>query len=272
MTLLLTGASGYVGSRVAIHLDAAGVQWEKLSCRLEKLNPGSLSHEIVIHCAGALRRRTDQLVSANVEGTAALAEAVPEGARIIFVSSRSVYPCNGHRLVHEGDSENPWDDYGASKLAAERILRASRHRVAIVRAGGVFGHPHRTGNFLDRAVDLALAGQSIDLATPSRQEDYVAVDWLAEVLVHAALEGTLDGETVHAAGHARNLDDILYAMDRALRAVAGRSATINRRDLPIPTTPVLAPGRILHMPEFPPQPADPDVFAGMIRARMELAR
>ena len=269
MSLLLTGASGYLGSRISLNLERAGVAWEALQCRLETLSVGSLKHRVVIHCAGALRNRPDQLQPSNVDGTRALVRALPTGARVVFVSTRSVYPLNHHALTHEGDPVGPWDGYGSSKLAAEQILLASPHKVAVVRTAAIFGHPTRNSTFLDRAVDLAITDQPIDLATPSRLEDYLAVDWLADALVRAALDGSIDGKIVHAAGPPRSLDDIFRSLDCALRDAAARPIRIHLRELPVPATPVLGPGRLAELLTLPPPPTDHAVFTAMINARLK---
>jgi nucleoside-diphosphate-sugar epimerase len=252
MDVLLTGAGGYVGSRVGALLTAQGISWRGLEGRLEELPPRSLEAASVIHCAGALRRReTDRpgaLEAANVEGTRRLCAGLCRPTRIVFVSSRSVYGLNGHQLVDEETSPAPFDAYGRSKLAAERVLRDSPHQVAVVRAAGVFGHPERPGIFLDHALDRAIAGRAIPLAEPDRLEDYVPVNWLAEVLAAAAITGKADGQVLHAAGPARRV---------ALEPV----------QLPVPETVLLGGGALQACLALRPVPEDEAVFAAMIAGR-----
>lgn len=265
--LLLTGHTGYLGSRVAYALDAMGHSWTGLNGRLGDLQPRSIEFDAVIHCAGALRNRPAELSSANTEGTRKLIESLRSPARIIFVSSRSVYPLKGHRLVDESEEVAPFDDYGRSKLEAETLLRSSPHRVAILRSSGIFGHPTRTGIFLDKALDLALAGQPITLATPDRLEDYVPVDWLADALIKAALAGSADGQTLNLGGPPRSLASILGALDQAVRLSGRPGCSIQPKDLPVPDYPMLDSTQAISALGLPAYPDDRAVFAAMIHAR-----
>lgn len=267
MRLLLTGHTGYLGSRVAHALESSGQPWSALPARMGELQPDSLDFDAVIHCAGALRNRPADQASANADGTRCLVAALRSPARVIFVSSRSVYPLAGHRLVGEAEPVAPFDDYGRSKLEAETILRASRHKVAILRSSGIFGHPTRTGIFLDKALDLALAGQPITVATPDRLEDYVAVDWLAHALVKAALTGLVDGQTFNLGGQPRSLADILSSLDAAMRQAGRAGCLLPTKELPLPGYPLLDSTRALAALGLPSYPPDLAVFATMIAAR-----
>jgi nucleoside-diphosphate-sugar epimerase len=271
MDVLLTGAGGYVGSRVGALLTAQGISWRGLEGRLEELPPRSLEAASVIHCAGALRRRETHrpgaLEAANVEGTRRLCAGLCRPTRIVFVSSRSVYGLNGHQLVDEETSPAPFDAYGRSKLAAERVLRDSPHQVAVVRAAGVFGHPERPGIFLDHALDRAIAGRAIPLAEPDRLEDYVPVNWLAEVLAAAAITGKADGQVLHAAGPARSLHGVVAALGRAIEAGLGRRVALEPVQLPVPETVLLGGGALQACLALRPVPEDEAVFAAMIAGR-----
>lgn len=268
MDVLLTGSTGYLGSRVAARLDALGLPWRPLACRLEQLVPSSLVADSVIHCAGALRSRPDQLHAANAEGTQRLVAALAKPTRVVYVSSRSVYPHNGHRLADERSPVGPFDDYGRSKLEGEAALSASHHPFVILRASGIFGHPSRTGIFLDRALDLALAGQPVTLASPDRDEDYVDVDWLAALLVRAAVDGGLDGHTLNAGGPPRSLASTLSAMAEAVLAAGRPAPTIQSKELPLPATVLLDSSRLTALASPPPHPSDREIFSRMIPARL----
>lgn len=269
MGLLLTGASGYIGSRVAAALDRDGIAWQPLRGRLEDLDPGTLAADVVIHCAGALRSRPAQLASANTLGTARLAAALRDPARIVFLSTRSVYPLNGHAVVDERVPPAPFDEYGRTKLAAEEALRRSRHQVVLLRVCGVFGHPERNGVFLDRAVDLALAGEAVPVASPDRLEDHVAVDWLADAVIRAAHTPDTRGRVLNVAGPARSLDGTLAALGRAVSAVTGRRMRSVPTPLPVPATPLLDAGRATDLLGLPPHPSDDDVFRVLVSARSD---
>jgi nucleoside-diphosphate-sugar epimerase len=267
MDILLTGATGYIGSRVAAALDAAAIDWKPLATRLERIVPRSLRCDAAIHCAGALRARKGQEYVVNAHGTATLVKGMARGTRIVFVSSRSVYPRNGHVPVDESASAKPFDDYGASKLAAERVLMGSEHRVAIFRSAGVFGHPTRAGTFPDHALERALRNEAITVATPDRHEDYVAVDWLAEILARAAVDGAADGAILNVAGPGRPLRSMIDALVEVVTACCDSRPTLNEAALPLPTYPLLDTRALHERLHPPPHPSDQLTYRNMVAAR-----
>ncbi len=272
MEIVLTGSTGYLGSRVAARLDHLGLPWRSLGCRLEQLAPASLAADCIIHCAGALRNRPDQLHAANAEGTRRLVAGLAKPTRIVYVSTRSVYPHNGHRPVDEQAAVGPFDDYGRSKLEGEAAIVAAGHPYAILRSSGIFGHPSRTGIFLDRALDLALAGQPVTLASPDRDEDYIDVDWLAAILGRAATEGALDNQVLNAGGPPRSLGETLSAMADAVIAAGRPAPTIAREELPLPATVVLDSSQLTALVPSPPHPSDREIFSRMIPSRLRGAK
>ena len=268
MEIVLTGSTGYLGSRVAARLDLLGLPWRTLSQRLGHLKPRSVSADCVIHCAGALRNRPDQLHAANAEGTRRLVASLSRSARIVYVSTRSVYPRNGQQLVDERAPVGPFDEYGRSKLEGEVAVVESGHPFAILRSSGIFGHPARSGIFLDRALDLALDGKPVTLASPDRDEDYVFVDWLAEMLVSAAVEGSLDGQVLNAGGPPRSLASTLSAMAEAVVRAGFAMPVIESKQLPLPTTALVNSARLASLCCVSPHPSDGDVYDRMIAGRI----
>lgn len=98
---------------------------------------GSVRPDIVVHSAAALRDEAwSHLSSSNIVGTATLIEAiaarVPK-ARLVLVSSGSVYGAADRVRLREVDRCRPLDDYAMSKYFAEGLARiaAGRHGVAM---------------------------------------------------------------------------------------------------------------------------------------------
>jgi len=268
MKILLTGSTGYLGSRVAARLRATGVAWEPLAVRLGEIAPASLDCDAVIHCAGALRNRPEHHVSVNADGTARLMSGLVRAARVVFVSTRSVYAL-GERDIPLGAPTAPFDSYGESKLAAEVAIRAAGWPHVIVRACGIFGHPERSGIFPDHALDRVLRGEVLKISSADPEVDYMSVDWLAELLVSAAMATDEESGVVHAMGPRRRISAMVTAMGEALRSLEKAEPVIARVAMPETGYPFMEPGGIPPHWRVPPHPGDADIFAAMIRGRTQ---
>lgn len=146
MNILLTGATGKVGSRLAKRLAnrpdhlralvrdrtraadlvASGielVQGDLLDAA--SLNAAVRGVDAIIHCAAFFRGATpEQAHAVNQVGTQMLADAARFAGvrRFIFLSTGLVYGSTGGRLASEDDDCAPTAAYPASKLTAERLL------------------------------------------------------------------------------------------------------------------------------------------------------
>ncbi|HET8892709.1 MAG TPA: NAD-dependent epimerase/dehydratase family protein [Gaiellaceae bacterium] len=214
-TAAVTGARGYVGSRVAAALRAAGWQVRELTrsdASLEEgARPGGLDGaDLAVHCAWSFAARGRREVTrVNVAGSIRLLDqaAAAGVAHQVWVSSLSAFP--GCRSV-----------YGQAKLAVEEHARSLGG--VVVRPGLVWG-PGAGGmvGALDRAarrlpVIPALAG-----------EVYVAhAEDLGALVAHLGDAEPPPGPVVAAARTPVSTSAIL----RALAARAGRTPRV----LPVP--------------------------------------
>lgn len=169
MNVLVTGATGKVGSRLSKRLAQRGDRVRALvrdvtraadlreaGIELAKgdlLDTDSLAAAVrgvdaVIHCAAFFRGATpEQAHEVNDLGTQHLATAARAAAvkRFVFTSTGLVYGSNGGRLAREDDPCAPTAAYPVSKLAAERFLLASEGLdVRVLRLPFVYGDgdPH----------------------------------------------------------------------------------------------------------------------------------
>lgn len=148
MNILVTGATGKVGSRLARRLAAGGDTVRALVrdeararaqlgaaiqlARGDLLEPSTLAAAVegvdaVVHCAAFFRGATaEQAHATNDVGTRHLAEAARAAGvrRFVFTSTGLVYGPTGGRLAHEQDACAPVAAYPVSKLAAEGYLLA----------------------------------------------------------------------------------------------------------------------------------------------------
>lgn len=147
MNILVTGATGKVGSRLSPRLAERGHRVRALVRDLARaaplreagielvegdlLQPDSLAVAVrgvdaIAHCAAFFRGATaEEAHAVNDRGTQHLAHAARDGGvkRFVFTSTGLVYGPTGGRLAHEDDACTPSDNaYPRSKLAAEEFL------------------------------------------------------------------------------------------------------------------------------------------------------
>ena len=169
MNILITGATGKVGSRLARRLAQRGDHVRALvrdAARAADLREAGIELvqgdlldadslvaavrgvEAVVHSAAFFRGATpEQAHAVNDLGTRHLAHAARAGAvrRFLFTSTGLVYGSNGGRLAREDDPCAPTAAYPVSKLAAERFLLAVEALdVRVLRLPFVYGDgdPH----------------------------------------------------------------------------------------------------------------------------------
>jgi nucleoside-diphosphate-sugar epimerase len=226
MKVLLTGASGLVGSHVLDHLVQAGVpvrlllrrssprQWVAAHLPKVEVHEGALdapetlgaalegiTH--VIHCAGATKALDREgYFRVNHAGTLNLVAAINRQAsqvqRLVHVSSLAVTgPATAARPARETDPPRPLTDYGQSKLAAEQVVREQcRVPAVILRPPGVYGP--RDGEFfkLFKAVQRGL----LPCFGGGRQQlSLVYAPDLAAAIVHCLTQEGAVGQVFHVA-------------------------------------------------------------------------
>ena len=167
MKILVTGATGKVGSRFVPRLIEKGYEVTILVRDAAKAIPGAkvvvgdlydpntlppavAGMDAVIHLAALFRTFTDNegIVKTNHTGTVALAQAaIAAGVkRFVFVSTSNVYGSGYGHPAKEDDIVNINDPraYSSSKIAAEQALLKLELDVRVLRLGFVYGDqdPH----------------------------------------------------------------------------------------------------------------------------------
>ena len=168
MRVLITGASGFLGSHVAEQLVESGHQVRCLVRRSSQV--AHLSHpaielaygtvdaadslpaamqdvDAVVHCAGVVKaRNADEFDAVNHQGTRNLLEATERHApgvrRFVHVSSAAIMGAGAEGRPHRRDTvANPSTEYGRSKLAAEGAARAFADRlpITVLRPPAIYG-------------------------------------------------------------------------------------------------------------------------------------
>ena len=168
MKALVTGGSGFIGSRLISFLAEKGVSVRVLlrkSSKIDHLSGVSLERvygdlgdekslreavagvDVIFHLAAVLAgNRSSDYFTANSSGTVNIMKAVlsanPSLRRFVFVSSLAAGgPSLSSRARSESDDDQPVSHYGKSKLAAEKAIEPffSQVPVAIIRPPLVYG-------------------------------------------------------------------------------------------------------------------------------------
>ncbi len=168
MKVLVTGASGFLGSHVAERLTKAGHEVRALVRKtsnrtfLETLPGVELAYgsvedfarvseavkgvDAIVHSAGIVKARSKaEYATTNVEGTKNLLEAAkkhaPNLTRFVHVSSLEAAGPSSDGLPVLVSQESPCTEYGRSKLLAEKACLAFKDdlKVTILRPTAIYG-------------------------------------------------------------------------------------------------------------------------------------
>ncbi len=240
--ILLTGASGFVGRFLALHLDGSrlrtygrspieGIDWVKgdLS-REDDYSNALVDIDVVIHLAGVSSADgvdTDELISINVDATLNLAFAAREAGvkRFIFMSSAKVFgDVSEYGGFDETAQKSPTDAYGYSKsLAEDRLvsdLCLSGMDVIIVRSPVVYG-PGVTGNF-GALLKLARLNVPLPFGDASAGRSVIYIGNLIDFLKYVAEADSVASGIYHVSDEDVPSFSQLVVLIRNVRSKRGR--------------------------------------------------
>jgi len=257
MKVLLTGASGFLGRRVADLVVAGGHDVVSIGrsvpdqpgrdaihfIRADLTDAGDVRRaaaeagdvDSIIHLAAMVPKNAGQDEAAtafatNVMGTVHVFGAFGRaGQANIVASTAEVYGLpEGHDKLREEREPRPLSWYGASKVAAEIYCRTleghDQMRIAILRFTVLYG----AGDTIERAIPNfvrnAVRGEPIGIFGGEELRDYLHVDDAAQAVIVAS-EHRLSGTYNVGSGQGVAVRD---AADAVLR-IAGGSSTLEQR-------------------------------------------
>jgi UDP-glucose 4-epimerase len=212
--IVVTGASGLVGSRLLPRLVAAGydcfalVRGKEVPAGVTAVQGDLFDQETlqeavkeavaVIHLAAVFRSPdTDLIWKTNLEGTRHLIDAVKSNApdaRFIFASTSHVYGKDNPHPGREDDVLHPQHAYPASKVAAEDQLRESGLNWSVLRFPFVYGDGDGHLEELPKHVMAAQYHPAMRMSTIHHRDIYTAITM--------ALQGIMDRRMVNIADEA----------------------------------------------------------------------
>ncbi|MES2524358.1 MAG: NAD(P)-dependent oxidoreductase [Gemmatimonadota bacterium] len=153
----MTGASGFVGGAVACMLHGQGYDVLPFGRRnVDAAHPWlaeyaqwdltrdvrALDVDAVVHCAALVRQCAPRRAfwKSNVHGTANVLAGTPAGARVVYISTASVYArSHANTPIGEAAAFGASSKYGASKRAGELLAQAHNRSTVILRPHIVYG-------------------------------------------------------------------------------------------------------------------------------------
>lgn len=249
--VLITGVSGFVGSRLARHLLAQGdrvsgtyldvhpgldgvnlhevdlLDREKLARVVREAAPDVVVHLAALSHVGESWKRMPDYFQVNFLGTENLLDAA-EGRRVLLASSAEVYGVvpEERQPIREEEPLSPRTPYALTKAAAERF--ALERGAVVLRAFNLVG-PGQAESFALPAFASQLAAISRGEIEPvlrvgnlSARRDFVHVDEGAAAFRLLAEKGEPGGVYNVASGQAVSIGE---ALDR-LMAVSGVEARV----------------------------------------------
>lgn len=209
MKILITGANGFIGAHLCQELSSRKIDFRAtarnsnennyadfVSCDLEtteSLNQLMDGCDIVVHLAGRAHVTSDDSQEkyriANEFVTHQLANAAAQNgiARFVFISSIKV---NGESSspglpIRSSDTPSPLDNYGRSKLAAEKVLqeicRVNNMEYVIIRPTLVYGKGVRA-NF-SALISAVQKGAPLPIASVRNSRSMIGINNLIDLVI-----------------------------------------------------------------------------------------
>jgi UDP-glucose 4-epimerase len=240
--ILLTGATGFIGRHVLAHLLGNDLEVVPVGRRIppspapagflrcDLSSPEGVDvlrgvePDVVVHLAAHMPGPTSTEdpvqanLTANVLATANLVRACPGTRYLIYISTVDVYGTPESLPIDERHPTNPTTYYGATKLAAEKLLAVHCGQTGadllILRLTQTYGPGESPIKILPQTIARVAAGQPpILFGDGSDRRDYMHVSDVAEAIARS-LQVKPVGVLNLASGESRPVADVVEAVLR----------------------------------------------------------
>jgi nucleoside-diphosphate-sugar epimerase len=221
LVVVVTGASGFIGSRLRSHLENNDA-YSVIPFVGNLLSPQDvdafLSHnprvDICVHLAGAFEGDMPALIQKNVETTAVIASTFPHHGckKIILASTGAVYADSTGEVLTENFSVEPSTPYGLSKKFAENVLTlfASKqgYKQIILRFSNVYGAGHTKGVIHKMLTSIRETKKVTIYGDGTQRRDFLHIDDAVQAL-EMAIQSSVSG-TYNISSQARySINDVV---------------------------------------------------------------
>ena len=195
MKTVITGGSGFIGSRLMEKLGAVGTYCKSpvengifLDITDRKQTKRLSEADIIIHTAAISHpdsSKKEEMWKVNVEGTRNITEACKPDTKLIYLSTDYVFDGRKGRYTEE-DTPNPKNFYGKTKLEGEKMV-STLENYAIIRTGFVYGwhEKNQRNNFVTSIIEKSSRNEkSIAFANQYRTPTYIddLVEGIARII------------------------------------------------------------------------------------------
>ncbi|MFM6929677.1 MAG: NAD-dependent epimerase/dehydratase family protein [Bdellovibrio sp.] len=214
MKVLVTGGSGFIGSRLVKVLVEEGAQVHVLTRAPQKYDrvhgvvtvKGDLatdisidlsSYEVIYHCAGEISN-PEQMYKVHVEGTLKLLKQVEPRTRWVQLSSVGVYGSRIADVVCENNAFAPVGDYEKTKAESEALVKRycieNGIAFSVLRPSIVFGRDMKNQSII-QLIHSIKSGRFVYFSNPaSVVMNYVHVDDVVDALLMCGMSERAVGQ------------------------------------------------------------------------------
>lgn len=200
LKIVITGASGFVGSNIARHLgkdnEVIGLTrsaggWRTKGIKVEHLDIcdriktidllRKLRPDVLIHCAvyGGyhFEKDTEKVIKTNILGTLNLLDASENTSLFINTGSSSEYGIK-QKPMKESDTLEPNTDYAMSKALVSNLLHAGKYanKVTTLRLFSVYGYYEEKHRLIPTLLCSLINRERAKLSNPENVRDFVFVE------------------------------------------------------------------------------------------------